>query len=189
MPTKKGPIDPRIKKVLISAQDIQAGIKQAAAWIDSKYKNKDLVIISILKGSVPFVGQLMTAITVDYQIDFLSVSSFKGGIKAATNPEILSNLNVDIQDRDVLIVEDIVDSGRTIAHVMDLFSKSHPKSVKLLTLLDKPEGREVDLKVDYACFSIPLLFIVGFGLDYGEYLRNLPYIAELKEEVYLKNEK
>ncbi len=88
-----------------------------------------------------------------------------------------------------MIVEDIVDSGKTISHVMELFKKSNPKSIKLLTLLDKPEGREVELEADYSCFTIPLLFIVGYGLDYREYLRNLPYIAELKEEVYLNDDK
>ena len=181
--TKK--IDPRIKKVLISEKELSLGITKAAKWIDKNYKNGDLIIISILKGSVPFVGTLIPQITIDFQVDFLSVSSFKGGIKAATSPEILSKLNIDIRNKDILIVEDIVDSGKTISHVMHLLNEQKPKSVKLLTLLDKPEGREIELKADYACFTIPLLFIVGFGLDYGEYLRNLPYIAELKEEVYL----
>lgn len=185
MNKKNKNIDPRIKKVLISEEELFLGISKSAKWINDNYKKKDLIIISILKGSIPFIGSLIPQITVDFQIDFLSVSSFKGGIKAATSPEILSKINVDIKNKDILIVEDIVDSGKTISHVIELLKENSPKSIRLLTLLDKPEGREVELKVDYACFTIPLLFIVGFGLDYGEYLRNLPYIAELKEEVYL----
>lgn len=185
MNKKNRNIDSRIKRVLISEEELVLGISKAAKWINDNYYQKDLVIISILKGSIPFVGALIPKITVDFQIDFLSVSSFKGGIKAATSPEILSKLNIDIKNKDILIVEDIVDSGKTISHVINLLKEQDPKSIKLLTLLDKPEGRETTLVADYSCFTIPLLFIVGFGLDYGEYLRNLPYIAELKEEVYL----
>lgn len=180
----KDVMHPWIEKIIISSSELDKGISDAACWINKRYQNKNLVLISILKGSVPFFGTLVPRITVDLTMDFMSISSFKGGVSAVSLPELVQNISVDIVDKDVLLIEDIVDSGRTISLVMDLLKKQNPKSLSILTLIDKPEGRTVDLKVDYACFEIPLLFIVGFGLDYKELLRNIPYIGTLKEEIY-----
>lgn len=184
---KKDVLHPWIEKVIITPEDLSVGISKAAQWINKKYAKKDLVLISILKGSIPFFGTLVPQIEVDLEMDFMSVSSFKGATFATTLPELVKNISIDIENKDVLLIEDIVDSARTISMVTDLLRKQNPTSVSILTLLDKPEGRTVDLKVDYACFTIPLLFIVGFGLDYREKLRNLPYIGILKNEIYLKD--
>lgn len=187
MPKDIDKIDNRIKKILISSQEIILGIEKAAQWVNINYQNKDLVIVSILKGVIPFIGNLMPKVTVDFETDFISVSSFKGTISASTLPEILSSININVKNKDVLLVEDIVDSGRTITLVMDVLKKEKPASLKLLTLLDKPKGRKVVLKPDYGCFEIPEEFVVGFGLDYQEKMRNLPYIGILKEEIYLES--
>lgn len=182
-------IDSRVEKVLISELEINSGIKKAAKWINQNYKDKNLVIISILKGSIPFVGNLLPKITVDHKIDFMSISSFKGNITAVTDPELISDITINIEGKDVLLIEDIIDTARTISKVIECLKNRNPSSLKVLTLLDKPDGRVTELVPDYICFTIPLLFIVGFGLDYDEQMRNLPYIGILKEDIYLNRNK
>ena len=125
-------------------------------------------------------------ITIDFSIDYLCVSSFKGETSAQSLPEIVTNLSSSLEGKDVLLVEDIVDSGRTIKLVMEALSKQNCNSCKLITLLDKPGGRVVELLPDYSCFKIDNLFVVGFGLDYKEKMRNLPYVGILKKECYTK---
>lgn len=177
-------IDPRIKEILITEEQINQRISDAANWINKEYQNKEPIMVGILKGCIPFIGKLLPQITVDLRLDFLAISSFKGGIKAATEPEIITDLKFEVKDQDIILVEDIVDTGRTIKKVIELLESRGAKSIKLVTLVDKKEGRKVELEADFVCWDIPLVFIVGFGLDYKEIMRNLPYIGILKEEVY-----
>lgn len=177
-------IDPRIKEILITEEQINQRISDAANWINEEYQNKEPIMVGILKGCIPFIGKLLPQITVDLRLDFLAISSFKGGIKAATEPEIITDLKFEVKDQDIILVEDIVDTGRTIKKVIELLESRGAKSIKLVTLVDKKEGRKVELEADFVCWDIPLVFIVGFGLDYKEIMRNLPYIGILKEEVY-----
>ncbi len=182
-------IDSRIEKVLITETELKQGIKLAADWVNHEYRNKKPIIVGILKGCIPFIGQLVPQLTIDHRMDFMAVSSFKGQTHATGQPEIITDMLFDIEGQDILLVEDIVDTARTIKQVIEMLRKRNPKSIKLLTLLDKKEGRRVELEADFACFNIPLVFIVGFGLDYQEIMRNFPYIGVLKEEVYLNPDK
>ncbi|WP_208895290.1 hypoxanthine phosphoribosyltransferase [Ureaplasma diversum] len=177
-------IDPRIKEVLVTEEQINERISAAASWINENYKNKQPIIVGILKGCIPFIGRLLPQITVDVKLDFMAISSFKGGVVAQSEPEIITDLRFDVQGEDIILVEDIVDTGRTIKKVMELLTLRGARSIKLITLVDKKDGRKVELEADFVCWDIPLVFIVGFGLDYEEILRNLPYIGVLKEEVY-----
>lgn len=179
-----------VKEILISKKEIQKGIKKAAKWVDDHYKdiNEEVVLIGLLKGSIPFIGQLVTDIERDVVLDFMVVSSFKGKNKAQGKPEIVTDINTNIKDKHILLVEDIVDSGYTIKYVQDLLYKRKPKSIKIISLLDKPSGRKVDMKLDYACFQIPDKFIVGFGLDFKEKCRNYEFIGVLKDEIIEKGD-
>lgn len=180
-------VDKRIEKVLISKTKIKRATKKAAQWINKEYANKNLVLVTILKGSIPFVGALIPLIKVDFEIDYIAISSFKGKTTAQSLPELVMNFCNNLKGKDVLLVEDIIDSGRTIKEIIRLLKTHNAKSVKILTLLDKPSGRKVEIEADYKCFTIPKCFIVGFGLDYEEKLRNLPYVGILKKE-YIKGE-
>lgn len=185
---KKG-YSKNISEVLISKKKLTKGIKKAAKWIDKTYtSNNELVLIGLLKGSIPFIGQLVTQIERDVTLDFMVVSSFKGEHKAQGKPEIVTDILSDIEGKDILLVEDIVDSGYTIDYVCKELIKRNPKSINIITLLDKPTGRKVDLKVAYSCFEIPHKFIVGFGLDYKEKCRNYEFIGVLKDEIIKKGE-
>lgn len=164
------------KNILISNYQINKAIKKAAKWINENYDGKTLVLIGLLKGCIPFFGQLITKIKVNLIIDFLVVSSFKGENKSQGKPKIITNILTDIKDKDVLLLEDIIDSGYTIKYVVEEFQKFKPRSIKVMSLLNKQEGRKIDFKPDYYCFDIPNKFIVGFGLDYKEKERNLPHI-------------
>ncbi len=179
-----------IEEILITKRQINKEIKKAAKWIDQVYGDckEEIVLVGLLKGCIPFVGQLVTHIERNVVLDFMVVSSFKGKEKAQGKPEIVTHINTDIKDKHVLLVEDIVDSGYTIKYVKDELMKQKPKSVKIITLLDKPTGRKVDLNVEYSCFTIPHKFIVGFGLDYKEKCRNYEFIGVLKKEVIEKGD-
>lgn len=174
-----------ISEILITKKQLKKGIVKAAKWVDETYTdhNKDLVLIGLLKGSIPFIGQLVTEIERDVTLDFMVVSSFKGEDKAQGKPEIVTDILSDIKGKDVLLVEDIVDSGYTIEYVSKELLKRKPNSIKIITLLDKPSGRKTDLEIGYSCFEIPHKFIVGFGLDYKEKCRNYEFIGVLKKEI------
>lgn len=164
-------------KILISKFKIKRAIKKAAKWVNKTYGDgQTLVLVGLLKGCIPFFGQLITEIKVDLEVDFLVVSSFKGENKAQGKPEIITNIVSDIKDKHVLLVEDIIDSGYTIKYVKEELNKRKPSSIRVISLLNKQEGRKVDLQPDYYCFDIPNKFIFGFGLDYKEKLRNIPHI-------------
>lgn len=174
----KDHFDKRIKKIIFSAAQINEKIEELAHWVNENYKDsKDLVLVGLLKGSLPFLAALMKHINVDHEIDFIVASSYFGQTKSSGNIKIVMDLNLDIKNKDVLIIEDIIDSGITLDKIYKNLSARNPKSLKLMTLLDKPYKRKVDLKVDIFGFCAPDEFLVGFGLDVNEKLRNLPYIG------------
>lgn len=178
-----------VDKVLITKKQIKKGTLKAARWIDERYTdNNDLVLIGLLKGCIPFIGQLVTNINRNVILDFMVVSSFKGKEKAQGKPEIVTDINTDIEGKDVLLVEDIVDSGYTIKYVQEYMEKRKPRSISIISLVDKPEGRKVNLKLDYACFKVPDKFLVGYGLDYKEKCRNYEFIGVLKKEIIEKGD-
>ena len=180
-------IDPRIKEVLISETELKQGIQEAANWLNKEYEGKTPIVIGILKGCIPFIGSIMPLLKFDFEIDFMSASSFKGGTTSTGYIELLLDLKSDIEGRDVIILEDIIDTAKTLKMIVELLRSRNPKSIRLVTLLDKKEGRKVELDADYSCFEIPNKFIVGFGLDYKEIMRNLPYIGVLDEKVYMSD--
>lgn len=175
-----------IEKVLISEQEISSKIAEIGEQISKDYKDKNLLVVSVLKGSVVFMADLMRAIKIPCEIDFLSISSYGNGAKSSGKVNIIKDISSDLSGYDVIIVEDILDSGLTLTYLMDMMKGRNAKSIKICTFLDKPEGRKVEITPDYSLFTVPDCFIVGYGLDYAQKYRNLPYVAELKQEVYSK---
>lgn len=173
--------DDRVEEILIHNDELKKGIEKAASWIDKNYFGKEPVLIGLLKGCIPFYGHLITLIKIDFTTDFMVVSSYKGTNKSSGKPEIVTDIYTDISDKDVILIEDIVDGGYTIKYVKEYLSKKNPKSVKVITLLDKKEGRKVEFEPDYKCFDVADKFLVGFGLDYQEKCRNLPHICVMKK--------
>jgi len=170
-----------VSEVLFSREQLSARIKELGAQITSDYQGEDLILIGILKGAVPFMVDLMREIDLDIEIDFMAVSSYGSGTKTSGVVKIHKDIDADIHDKSVIIVEDIVDSGLTLAYLKDYLSNRGAKSIKIATLLDKPSGRKVDIKSDYLGFTVEDQFIVGFGLDLDQKYRNLPYISWIKE--------
>ncbi|MDC4163245.1 hypoxanthine phosphoribosyltransferase [Mycoplasma bradburyae] len=168
-----------IEKVLITNEQINEAAIKAAKWINETYKDDEIVLVGILKGCIPFIGKIIDKIDCEVILDFMTLSSFKGETKSQGAPKIVMDLAYDVRDKNVLLVEDIIDSGNTIKIVLDLLKQRGAKSVKLLTFLDKPSGRKVDIKADYVCFEVPHGFLVGFGLDYKDKLRNLPFVGHM----------
>ncbi len=176
-----------MKKILVSEDEINGIVTRIAAEIDRDYANSDkkLLLLCILKGSVVFMGELMKKITLPVEIDFMKVSSYGAGTKTSGQINIMLDLyRNDMADLDIIIIEDIVDSGRTLNHLTKYLALKGANSVKTCTLLDKPSRREVDFTPDYIGRAVPDEFVVGFGLDYDEKYRNLPYVGVLKEEAY-----
>lgn len=176
-----------IAKVLISEEQLQAKMAELGAQISRDYEGKDLLLVSILKGSVVFMADLMRAITEPCSIDFMVVSSYGGANTTSTGlVKIVKDLDQDLSGKDVLIVEDILDTGVTLSHLVPMLKLRRPNSVRLCTILSKPSRRKVDIEPDYCGFEVPDEFVVGYGLDYDEKYRNLPYVGVLKPEVYSK---
>ena len=170
--------DKYFTKVLITEKEIDDKIIELAKWVDETYKNsKDLILVGLLKGSIPFMAKMMNHIEVEHQIDFMTLSSFKGGMEASDNIKLVMDLKQDIFGKEVLLVEDIVDSGKTLSKVVKILEVRKPKSIKIITLLDKPEGRKVKFTPDKFGFVVPNEFLAGFGLDVKEKLRNVPYVG------------
>ncbi|MBQ5883533.1 MAG: hypoxanthine phosphoribosyltransferase [Clostridia bacterium] len=176
-----------IKKILISEDELKAIVERLGKQITEDYKGKNVLLIGILKGSVIFMADLMRAIEVPCNIDFMAVSSYGNGTESSGRVKINKDLDNDIQGKDIIIIEDILDSGKTLYYIRDILSARKPASIKICTLFDKPERREADIKADYIGSLVPNEFIVGYGLDYAEYYRNLPFIGVLKESVYENN--
>lgn len=175
--------DKRIKKIVFSAEQIETRTAELAQWINQTYaKSKDLILVALLKGSISFLALLMKSITVDHAIDFIVTSSYSGQTKSSGNIKIVMDLYADIKGKDVLIVEDIVDSGITLQKIKENLLTRGPKSLQIMTLLDKPYKRKSALTVDISGFQAPDEFLVGFGLDVKEKLRNLPYIGVFDEK-------
>ncbi len=169
----------RLKKIIYTREEVLAKIKELADWVNEEYKNsKDLVIIGLLKGSIPFIAHLMMDIKVDMSIDFITASTYDGGTKSSGNVKMVMDLKKDIAGKDVLIAEDIIDSGITLQTVIDILKTRNPKSLKVITLMDKPSGRKVKLMADKVGLIVPDKFLVGWGLDVKEKMRNLDVIAE-----------
>ena len=164
-------------KVLLSEEEVDARIRQIAAKISKDYAGKEIHMICVLKGGVFFTCELAKRITVPVYIDFMSVSSYGNGTSSTGRVRIMKDLDESVEGENVLIVEDIIDSGRTLKYLSDILKSRGAKSVRICTLLDKPERRVVDVKVDYTGYNIPDEFVVGYGLDYAQKYRNLPYIG------------
>ena len=175
-----------IKKILISHDEIVVAARKLGQKLTEDYQGKNPILVGILKGSVPFMAELIKHIDTHIELDFMLVSSYHGGTSSSGVINIIKDMDQDIKGRDILFVEDIIDTGKTLKSLKELFEGRQPASVKIATLLDKPEGRLVEIAADYTCFTIPNEFVVGYGLDYEENYRNLPYIGVLKEEVYSK---
>ena len=173
-----------ISEVLFTEQQLADIVKEMGARISRDYEGKNLVMVSVLKGSLIFMADLMREITVPCSIDFLSVSSYGAGTTTTGEVRILKDLDATLEGKDLLVVEDILDSGVTLSFLLKNLSARHPQSIRLCRLLDKPERRRVDIHPDYVGAQVPDKFIVGYGLDYAEKYRNLPYIGVLKPEIY-----
>ncbi|MBE6717508.1 MAG: hypoxanthine phosphoribosyltransferase [Ruminococcaceae bacterium] len=171
-----------IKEILYSEDELKALVKELGARISEDYKDKNLLMVSVLKGSIVFMSDLMREITIPCEIDFMAVSSYGNKTKSSGTVRILKDLDRDIAGYDLLLVEDILDSGKTLNYLMDVLYARNPASIRICTLFDKPERREVDIFADYKGISVPDEFIVGYGLDFAEKYRNLPYIGVLKDD-------
>ncbi len=176
-----------IDHILVSQQQLQDKIGELGAQISRDYDGHELLLVSILKGSVVFMADLMRAITIPCAIDFMVVSSYGGSNTTTTGlVKIVKDLDQDLSGKDVLIVEDILDTGVTLSHLMPMLQMRNPRSVKICSILSKPSRRKADIEPDYMGFEVPDEFVVGYGLDYDEKYRNLPYVGVLKPEVYTK---
>ena len=164
-------------RVLLDEETVEKRICEIAAKISEEYKGKEIHMICVLKGGVFFMCELAKRITVPVTLDFMSVSSYGDDTKSSGVVKIVKDLDQPLEGKNVLIVEDIIDSGRTLSYLIDILGKRKPESIHLCTLLDKPERRVRDVKVDYSCFNIPDEFVVGYGLDYAQKYRNLPFIG------------
>jgi len=164
-------------RVLLKEEDVDRRIQEIGDQISRDYEGKQVHLICVLKGGAFFMCELAKRITVPVSLDFMSVSSYGSSTKSSGVVKIVKDLDEPLKDKDVLVVEDIVDSGRTLSYLLDMLRDRGPKSIKLCTLLDKPERRVVDVHVDYTCFQIPDEFVIGYGLDYDQRYRNLPYIG------------
>ena len=173
-----------IKKILVSHDEITEAAKKLGAQLTKDYAGKNPILVGILKGSIPFMAELVKHIDTHIEMDFMMVSSYHGGTASSGVINIKQDVTQDIKGRHVLFVEDIIDTGQTLKNLRDMFIAREAVSVKIATMLDKPEGRVVEIEADYTCFTIPNEFVVGYGLDYKENYRNLPYVGVLKEEVY-----
>lgn len=175
-----------IKKVLYSSEEIVTKSKELGEQLTKDYAGKNPLLVGVLKGAVPFMAELIKHIDTHVEVDFMVVSSYHGGTTSSGEVKILKDVDTIIEGRDVIFIEDIIDTGRTLLYLRDMFKYRKAKSIKIATLFDKPEGRVVDIDADYVCYNVPNEFVVGFGLDYNENYRNLPYVGVLKEEIYTK---
>ena len=172
-----------VKKVLISQDEITERCKELGRIVSEDYAGKNPIIIGLLKGSVPFMAELIKNITIDCELEFMAVSSYSG-TESMGDVRINKDLDRSIKGCDVLVVEDIVDTGKTLQKVKDLLYSKGANSVKVISLLDKPDRRIVEIEAEYVGFTIPNEFVIGFGLDFNQKYRNLPYVGVLKEELY-----
>ena len=173
-----------IAKVLLSKEEIEEIVARLGAEITKDYKDKNLLVVSVLKGSVMIMADLLRQIKIPCRIDFMAVSSYGAGTTSSGNVKIIKDLDINLAGYDILIVEDILDSGATLSNLKEILLTRKPASVKICTFLDKPERRKVNIVADYIGAQIPDEFVVGYGLDYDEKYRNLPYVGVLSPAVY-----
>ena len=173
-----------IDHILFSEEQLKARVREIAGQIDRDFAGKEPMLISVLRGSFIFMADLMRSITLPCTVDFMAVSSYGAGTTSSGQVKITKDLSESIEGRDIIVVEDILDSGNTLSYLLQILQARHPASMKLCTLLDKPDRRIKPAHVDYSGFSIPDEFVVGYGLDFAEKYRNLPYIGVLKPCVY-----
>lgn len=179
--TSREEFEKHIKGVLISEDEIREAVAKAGKKIDAMYDGTPILLVSILKGAFVFMADLCRAVSVPCEIGFMAAKSYFESTESSGNVQITLDLSQDISRYNVIIVEDIIDTGRTLKEVARILRERNPLSLRIITLLDKPERRIVELEADYSLFTIPDKFVVGYGLDYGEYYRNLSYIAEFEE--------
>lgn len=175
-----------IERVILNQDQIASKIEETAKWLDEKFKNADVppLAISVLKGSVYFYCDVTRAMQTPVQLDFMTVSSYGNSTKSSGLPKIIMDLSASVEGRDVILIEDIVDSGYTLSRMKNLILGRGAKSFTVVALLDKPSRRKLPVKADFTCFEVEDEFVVGYGLDYAEHYRNLPYIGILKREIY-----
>lgn len=173
-----------IKEVLLSEEAIQQKVKELGEILSKDYKDKKPLLVCVLKGAILFMSDLVRSMNIPVELDFMAVSSYGASTESSGVVRILKDLDTNIQGRDIIIVEDIIDSGLTLSYLIDLLNRRNVNSIKIVTLLDKPHRRTVKLVPDYRGFTVPDEFVVGYGLDFDEKYRNLPYIGILKPEVY-----
>lgn len=173
-----------MKEILLTEEQIQKKIKELGHTITEEYSDRFPLFVGVLKGALPFMADLVKSVDIHLEMDFMDVSSYGKGLVSSGEVKIVKDLDTKVEGRDVLIVEDIIDSGLTLSYLIELFKYRKAKSVKVVTLLDKPEGRKVDLVPDLTGFIVPDEFVVGYGLDFAERYRNLPYVGILKPEIY-----
>ncbi|SET48694.1 hypoxanthine phosphoribosyltransferase [Natronincola peptidivorans] len=175
-------IDKKVWEILCSEEDIKNRLKELGKQISRDYGNKNLYIVSLLKGSFIFTADLVRELSIPVKINFMTTSSYGHGVESSGSVEIVSDINEDLTEYDILVVDDITDSGLTMKYVLDHLRKKNATSVKSCVLLDKPERRKVQLEPDYIGFTIPDKFVVGYGLNYGDYYRNIPYVFIVTDE-------
>ena len=173
-----------IEKILVTEEELKVIVKKLGRQITEDYRGKKLLIVGVLKGSIYFLTDLSRNIDLPCNIDFIQASSYGSSTVSSGTIKIIKDISDDLTGFDVLLVEDILDTGRTLKHIYDMLSKRNPSSIAVVTLLDKPERREVDITADYIGVDIPNAFAVGYGLDYNQFYRNLPYIGVLKSSIY-----
>ncbi|MNI15188.1 Hypoxanthine-guanine phosphoribosyltransferase [compost metagenome] len=173
-----------IQEILITREQIQQKVEELGQQLSKEYEGRNPLVICILKGAFIFMSDLVKEITVPIELDFMAVSSYGASTRSSGEVKIIKDLDTSVEGRDVLIVEDIIDSGLTLSYLVDVLERRKVKSVKIVTLFDKPARRTVDLQADLSGFVLPDAFVVGYGLDYAEKYRNLPYIGVLKPEIY-----
>ena len=179
-------VHPDVDRIMLNKEEIETRVKEVAEKLDKLYEGRTPVVICILKGSVIFYADLIRNMKTPLELDFMAVSSYGAGTVSTGELTVKKDLTCDIKGRDVLIVEDIIDSGNTLYKLKKLLIERMPASVNIVTLLDKPERRTAPMEPDYTCFVIEDEFVVGYGLDYAEQYRNLPYVGVLKRSVYEK---
>ncbi|HLQ83372.1 MAG TPA: hypoxanthine phosphoribosyltransferase [Pseudogracilibacillus sp.] len=177
-----------IEYTLYTEQDIANVCKKIGKQLTEEYEGKFPLVVGVLKGAMPFMSDLIKYIDTHLELDFMDVSSYGSGTRSSGEVKIVKDLDAQVEGRDLLIIEDIIDSGLTLSYLVDLFKYRKAKSVKIVTLLDKPDNRSAKIKADIIGFEVPNKFVVGYGLDYNQKYRNLPYIGVLKPEIYEKSE-
>lgn len=177
---------PDLEEILFTEEQLMKAIGELGAQLSHDYKDKNPLFICVLKGAVMFMADLVKRVDVPMEMDFMAISSYGASSKSSGVVRILKDLDRSVEGRDLVIVEDIVDTGLTLAYLKENLFHRRAASVKVVTLFDKPEGRKVEIKPDYCCFEVPNAFIVGYGLDYAEHYRNLPFVGVLKRDVYVE---